>query len=272
MTLFQSVFLGILQGVTEFIPISSSAHLALLPYFVNWQVEPEIDFIFNILVQFATLGAVLVYYWKDLLQMLQSVFTNLMGKRNWEHPDSRLAMAIVVGTLPVIIFGLPLKGFVAEAFLQPLWIGGALLVTSLLLFLSEKRLSATHPSHTLTLLDAFLIGLWQTVAIFPGISRSGATIAGGLFRNLDRQQATRFAFLLSIPSLAGAGIISLIDFFRLPNPVRYLPMILPGCLVAFAVGYLSIYWLIRFVQNHSLYGFSVYCLILGIITILSVVL
>lgn len=272
MTLYQSIFLGILQGVTEFIPISSSAHLALLPYFVNWHVNPEIDFIYNILVQFATLGAVIVYYWKDLLEMLKSVLTNLLGKGDWGHPDSRLAIAILLGTLPVVVLGLPLKDLVEEAFQQPLWIGFALLCTSLLLFLSEKRLRSNPDPDSLTFLDALIIGLWQTIAIFPGISRSGATIAGGLFRNLDRQQATRFAFLLSIPSLAGAGIISLIDFFRLPNPTSYLPVILPGCLAAFGVGYLSIYWLIRYVQNHSLFVFSAYCLILGIIVILSVVL
>ncbi|MCX8062638.1 MAG: undecaprenyl-diphosphate phosphatase [Anaerolineales bacterium] len=272
MTLLQSILLGILQGLTEFIPISSSAHLALLPYFFNWRVNPEIDFIFNILVQFATLGAVIVYYWKDLIQMLQSVLTNFLGKRDWAHPDSHLAIAMVLGTLPVVILGLPLKDLVEEAFQKPLWIGGALLVTSVLLFLSEKRLRANSAAHSLTFLDALIIGLWQTFAVFPGISRSGATIAGGLFRKLDRQQSTDLAFLVSIPSLAGAGVISLIDFFRLPNPTGYLPVIFPGCLVAFVVGYLSIYWLIRYVQNHSLLIFSAYCSILGIIVILSVVL
>jgi undecaprenyl-diphosphatase len=114
-----------------------------------------------------------------------------------------------------------------------------------------------------------LIGIWQTVAIFPGISRSGATIGGGVFRKLDRSQATRFAFLLSIPSLAGAGLISLIDFFRLPNPSQYLAVIIPGCLVAFIVGYLSISWLIRYVQSHSLYPFSLYCFLLGSLVLLS---
>ncbi|GAB4468891.1 MAG: undecaprenyl-diphosphate phosphatase [Anaerolineales bacterium] len=272
MTIFQAIFLGVIQGITEFIPISSSAHLALLPYFVNWHVDPAINFIFDILVQFATLGAVIVYYRKDLLHMAQSIVTNIVGKKNWSHPDSRLAIAIVIGTLPVVVLGLPLKGAVEEAFKQPLWIGFALLITSLILFLSEKRSRNRTISHSLTYLDALLIGIWQTLAIFPGISRSGATIAGGLFRNLDRSQATRFAFLLSIPSLAGAGVLSLIDFIRLPNPTQYLPVIIPGCLAAFVVGYLSIYWLIRYLQNHSLYLFSTYCLILGIIVILSKIL
>ncbi len=272
MTLLQSILLGTLQGLTEFIPISSSAHLALLPYFVNWWVSPEIDFIFNILVQFATLGAVIVYYWKDLIQMLSSIFRNLRGKGAWDDADTKLAFAVVVGTIPVVLIGYPLKELVRVAFKQPLWIGCALLVTSLLLFLSERSLHKKSDSHSINLVDALIIGLWQTLAIFPGISRSGATIAGGLFRRLDRKQATRFAFLLSIPSLAGAGIVSLVDFIRLPNPTQYLGVVLPGLVVSFIVGYLSIYWLVRYVQNHSLYLFSGYCLFLGIIVILSVVL
>ncbi|RCK76186.1 MAG: Undecaprenyl-diphosphatase [Anaerolineae bacterium] len=270
MTLTQSILLGILQGLTEFIPISSSAHLALLPYFFQWQVSPEIDFIYNILVQFATLGAVLAFYWKDLWSILHSILHNLTKRGNWQHPDSQLALALVMGTLPVVVIGYPLKGLVEKAFAQPLWVGGALLITSILLFISELRFSKNLTSHTLTLTDALVIGLWQTLAIFPGISRSGATIAGGLFRNLDRQQATRFSFLLSIPALTGAGIASLLDLIRLPDFTHFLPVILPGCLVALLVGYISIYWLVRYVQNHPLYIFSGYCLILGIIVIVSV--
>ncbi|MCS6907373.1 MAG: undecaprenyl-diphosphate phosphatase, partial [Anaerolineales bacterium] len=264
MTPLQSILLGILQGLTEFIPISSSAHLALLPYFVNWRVSSEIEFIFDILVQFATLGAVLVYYWSDLKQMFCSLLRNLLGNRDWSHPDSRLAFAVLVGTLPVVVLGYPLKGLVQEAFKQPLWIGCALLFTSMLLYTSEKRHRAGISTRPLTLLDALLIGLWQTLAVFPGISRSGATIAGGLFRNLDRQQATRFSFLLSIPALAGAGIVSLVDFIQLPNSLQYLPIILPGLLTAFVVGYLSIFWLVRYVQNHSLSLFAYYCFVLGV--------
>ncbi|PWH16022.1 MAG: undecaprenyl-diphosphatase UppP [Anaerolineae bacterium] len=271
MTLFQSILLGILQGLTEFIPISSSAHLALLPYFFQWQVAPDIDFIYNILVQFATLGAVFAYYWNDLWTMFQSLILALTKQSKERSPEVQLVLALVVGTLPVIVIGFPLKDLVEEAFNQPLWIGCSLCLTALLLFLAEKRTSTGLHSHSLTLLDALVIGVWQTLAIFPGISRSGATIAGGLFRNLDRQQATRFSFLLSIPALTGAGLVSLVDLSRLPNPTQYLPIILPGCLVALLVGYLSIYWLVRFVQNRPLYIFSAYCLILGIIVILSVV-
>jgi undecaprenyl-diphosphatase len=272
MTLWQSILLGILQGLTEFIPISSSAHLALLPYFFSWQVSPDIDFIYNILVQFATLGAVFAYYWQDLWNLFQSVLLNLAKGAIWRNPDSRLALALVIGTLPVVVIGYPLKDLVEQAFDQPLWVGVALLITSLLLFLSEKRFKTNPKSHPLTLIDALVIGLWQTLAIFPGISRSGATIAGGLFRNLDRQQATRFSFLLSIPALTGAGVVSLLDLIRLPNFTQFLPVILPGCLVALVVGYFSIYWLVRYVQNHPLYIFSIYCLILGIIVILSIIL
>lgn len=272
MTLWQSILLGILQGLTEFIPISSSAHLALLPYFFNWQVSADIDFIYNILVQFATLGAVFAFYWKDLWKIFQSILHNLPKGANWKHPDSQLGLALVIGTLPVVVIGYPFKDLVEQAFNQPLWVGGALLITSLLLFLSEKRLKTNLKSQPLTLTDALVIGLWQTLAIFPGISRSGATIAGGLFRNLDRQQATRFSFLLSIPALTGAGIVSLLDLIRLPNFTQFLPIILPGCLVALVVGYFSIYWLVRYVQNHPMYIFSIYCLILGIIVFLSVIL
>ncbi len=267
MTIFQSILLGIVQGLTEFIPISSSAHLALLPYFLGWRLQPDLAFVFDVLVQFATLGAVIVYYAKDLWQLALSFINVLKKRRIEENSDFILLMALIVGTLPIVVFGLPLKKYVVAAFNSPLFVGAALLITALLLFLADS-FTKTRPTHsTVTIHNALVIGLFQVVAAFPGISRSGAAISGGLFQKLDRSSATRFAFLLSIPALTGAGLVSLLDLFKSPQLLRAIPIILPGFVIAFIVGLFSIHWLVKYVQNHSLKLFSAYCLIIGLFTL-----
>lgn len=267
MTIFQSILLGIVQGLTEFIPVSSSAHLALLPYFLGWHIQPDLAFVFDVLVQFATLGAVIVYYAKDLWKLVLSFINILQTRRIEKNPDFTLLVALIIGTLPIVILGIPLKKYVVEAFNSPLFVGIALFITSLLLYFAET-FTKNRPTHTtITVNDALVIGLYQVFAAFPGISRSGATISGGMFRKLDRSSATRFAFLLSIPALTGAGLVSLFDLFRLPHLLQLIPIILPGFVISFFVGLFSIHWLVKYVQSHSLKIFSAYCLVISLFTL-----
>lgn len=266
MTIFQSILLGIVQGLTEFIPVSSSAHLALLAYFLHWRIPPDVAFVFDVLVQFATLGAVIVYYARDLWNLLLA-FIQVIQSRKVKDPEFNLLIALVIATLPVVILGIPLKKLIADAFNSPAFVGGALLVTAFLLYIAEK-ISQNRQTHSLvTPLDALIIGIFQVFATFPGISRSGATISGGVMRKLDRPAATRFAFLLAIPALTGAGLVSLLDLFKLPGLNQLVPIILPGFIVSFLVGLISINWLIKYLQNHSLKVFALYCAVLGIFTL-----
>lgn len=267
MNLFQSILLGIIQGLTEFIPVSSSAHLALVPYFLGWHLQPDLAFVFDVLVQFATLGAVIVYYAKDLWKIILSFFKVLQTRNFENNPEFNLLLALVIGTLPIVVLGIPIKKFVSEAFNSPMFVALALLITAMLLYSAETIFAARTHHEAVTLWDAFIIGIFQVFAAFPGISRSGATISGGMFRNLDRSTATRFAFLLSIPALAGAGLISLLDLLKMPDWIQTLSTILPGFFVAFVVGLISIHWLIRYLRNHSLKIFSVYCILLSLITL-----
>jgi undecaprenyl-diphosphatase len=269
MNLYQSLLLGFIQGLTEFIPISSSAHLALVPFFLKWQINPDVDFIFNVLVQFATLGAVLVYFAKDIYKIIHAFFSAIKDPRRSKEPSFQLGLAVILGTIPLVVFGMPLKHTVSEAFNHPTFIAFALLITAVLLWWTENLLGAAAVSSPPTPSSALIIGLAQLLAVFPGISRSGATISAGLFQKLDRPSAARFSFLLSIPALTGAGLVSLIDLFNLPNTQQILPVILPGMLISFIVGLLSIHWLVKYVNSHSLKIFSVYCLLLSAITLIS---
>ncbi len=267
MTIFQSILLGIVQGLTEFIPVSSSAHLALVPYFLGWHLQPDLAFVFDVLVQFATLGAVIVYYAQDLWNLLLSFIELLKTRKLDQNPNLNLLIALVVATLPIVILGIPMKKYVAESFNNPAFVGGALLMTAMLLFLSEKLTQNFRTHDSVTRLDALVIGIFQVFAAFPGISRSGATISGGILRKVERRAATRFAFLLSIPALAGAGLISLLDLLKLPHLTQILPIILPGFMVAFLVGLFSIHWLLKYLQNHSLKIFAFYCSLAGLFTL-----
>ncbi|MGB9672841.1 MAG: undecaprenyl-diphosphate phosphatase, partial [Anaerolineales bacterium] len=247
MTTFQSILLGIVQGLTEFIPVSSSAHLVLVPFFLGWHIPPDLSFIFDVLVQFATLGAVLVYYAKDLWHILLSFIKVLQSRKVENNPDFNLLIALIIATLPIVILGIPIKKYVADSFNNIPFVATALLITALFLYLAEKIAAHKTQHDSVTRWDALVVGLFQVLAAFPGISRSGATISGGMLRKLNRSSATRFAFLLSIPALTGAGLVSLLDLLKMPNWVQTLGVIFPGFVVAFGVGLISIHWLVKHV-------------------------
>ncbi len=264
MTPFQAFVLGIVQGVTEFLPISSSGHLVLVPWLLNWQFDPATAFIFDVLIQWGTTLAVILYFWRELLRMFTAARRGILQRRPFDEPDARLAWFILLGSLPAAVLGLLLKPVIEKAFDNPLAVSLFLLVTAAILFVSERLHRSDKPLKELTWVDSLWIGLAQALALFPGISRSGSTIAGGLLRSLKREDAARFSFLLSIPVMLGAGMIALLDLASIPDPGSQLSNLFIGFTTSALVGLASIQWLLSYLRRHSLNVFAIYCTIVGL--------
>lgn len=268
MNLLQAMILGIIQGITEFLPISSSAHLVLTPFFFGWQIPEEQIFPFDVLVQVGTLLAVIVYFRKDLLLILSEVIKGLINRQPFSSPSSRLGWLLILASLPAGIAGILLKDVVEAAFKSPVGVAFFLMGTAGLLWIAEKTGKRNRSLSTMGWLDAIWIGIGQALALFPGISRSGATIAAGMTRHLERPAAARFSFLMSIPVMAAAGLVSLVDLFQLPDLTAFLPSMITGFFTAAVVGYLAIHWLLGFLARRSLRPFALYCLTLAAITLI----
>jgi undecaprenyl-diphosphatase len=269
MTPFQAFILGIIQGLTEFLPISSSGHLVITPFLLGWNIPPEEAFIFDILVQVATLLAVIAYFWRELTNIGTGFLHGLLAGKPLETPSSRLGWYLILATIPAGVIGILFKDTFAQAFDSPLMAGLFLLITAGMLFTAERAGKRNRNIEQLSHKDALWIGFFQALAILPGISRSGSTITGGMLRNLDRATAAKFSFLMSIPIMLAAGLIASIDLFSLPNFGTLLSTYIWGFISSAIVGYLSIRWLLKYLLNHSLYGFAIYCVVLGLTTIFA---
>ncbi len=263
MTLLQSILLGLLQGLTEFLPVSSSAHLVLVPYLLKWQIPPDQAFVFNVLVQVATLFAVIAYFWKDLVEIVLGVISGIFKGKPFDTASARLGWLIVLATIPAGVIGILIKDAIEHAFSSPTITAAFLIVTAGLLLLAEKIGKRQKDLSQISWKDALVIGFAQALATFPGISRSGATIAGAMTRDLQRPAAARFSFLMSIPIMLAAGALETLDMFNIPGAGQWIPVFIPGFIAAAVVGYLSIRWLLKFLVSKPLTIFSVYCLVLG---------
>jgi len=269
MKIIQAIILGILQGLTEFLPVSSSGHLVILPFFLNWSLPEKETFIFNVLVQLGTLVAVIFYFRKDLVSIIKAFFKDLFKGTPFASHEARLGWLLIAATVPAGLAGVFLKDLVEQTFTSPLFAGIALLVTAILMLLAEKVSKNIGEIYDITLWDAIVMGVFQVLALFPGISRSGSTISGGLFRHKKRQAAGRFSFLMSIPIMLAAGALSTYEMVtEVPNLGEFLPVMLIGFLTSMVVGYLTIRWLLKFLVNHSMAYFSIYCALLGGLTII----
>jgi undecaprenyl-diphosphatase len=270
MTFLQSIILGIVQGLTEYLPVSSSAHLVLVPYLLKWTIPASQIFPFDVLVQLGTLMAVILYFWKDIVSILKSFFKGLIDKEPFKDPQARLGWYLILATIPAGIVGILIKSQVESAFSSPRATAYFLFITAALLILSDAIGKRTRQTEDINWWDALWIGLFQAISVFPGISRSGASITGGMTHNLDRSSSARFSFLMSIPVMLGAGLVSLKDLAAVPNLMNFLPMILVGFTAAFIVGYLSIHWFLSFIRRQKLWYFAVYCVVLaGLVLIIS---
>lgn len=269
MTIFQAFVLGIVQGATEFLPISSSAHLVLVPWLLRWDIDPEASFIFNILVQWGTLLAVVYYFRHDLWALLRAAWRGLISRHPLKDSKSRLAWLILAASIPATVVGIALKDQVSQAFENPQVVCSLLLLTAAGMVASEHLGRRDRPLETLSTIDAVWIGITQAFALFPGISRSGATIAGGLVRHLKRPHAARFSFLIAIPVMIGAGLVALVDLMQLPDGHNQIGALLVGFLSAVIVGYYAIRWLIHYLSQKSLKLFAIYCTVLAVLGLLA---
>ena len=267
MNFIQAIILGIVQGLTEFLPISSSAHLVIVPYLFNWTLDPAKAFVFNVLIQLGTLVAVIIYFWDDLVSILRSVIEGIKAKTPLAEAKSRLGWWIGLGTIPAGLAGLLLKDRVEEAFNSPVVTAILLLGTAALLVIAEFLAKKEKGLEKLTWQDSLIVGVFQALAIFPGISRSGATISGGMIKGYTREAAARFSFLLSIPIMLAAGLLSVIDLVRAEFFLDFLPTLIVGFVVAGVIGYLSIRWLLNYVKKNSFYGFAIYCVVISAVTL-----
>jgi undecaprenyl-diphosphatase len=263
MNIIHSFILGILQGLTEFIPVSSTAHL-LIGQKILGIAANDAMFSFLVLVQLGTLLSLVLYFWKDLWALIKAFFS-----RPFSTQQNRLAWYIIIATIPALIFGYLLKSAVETLFKTPLLEAAIrLLITAIMLTLAEWLGRHNRTLARMTWLDALFIGLAQVLAIFPGASRSGTTISAGMMRGIDRPSAARFAFLMSVPVMLAAGGYETLDLLKLPNLSTFLPMLAVGFVVAAIVGWLSIKWLLGYLKKHSFYIFAGYCAVIGLICLL----
>ncbi|WYD81140.1 MAG: undecaprenyl-diphosphatase UppP [Candidatus Electrothrix gigas] len=275
MTLVQAIILGIVQGLTEFIPVSSSGHLVLVPHFLGWQFTKEQAFIFDVLVQWGTLLSVFIYFWQDLTAIarafvqgiVQSIVQGIFQRKPLVDPDAKMGWYLIVATVPAVVFGLLGKDLIEHAFASAKMTGYFLFLTAILLVIAELAGQRNRSMKEITWLDSLLIGFSQVLALLPGVSRSGATIAGGMTRHLDRSAAARFSFLMSVPVMLGAGVLAFKDLAELPTLNDFLLPLLVGFLAALISGYIAIRWLIAYLSKHSLYLFAVYCTVLGLLVL-----
>jgi undecaprenyl-diphosphatase len=261
MTILQALILGIVQGATEYIPVSSSAHLVLVPWLLGW---PDSPFTFEVLVQWGTLVGVFIYFWRDLWEIARDMVVGLVRRQPLGTMPARMGWYIVLGTIPAVVFGFLLKDVFEAAFGAPVAVAVILLGTAAILTAGERFGRRERTTRDFGWLDALIVGLWQVAALFPGISRSGATIGGGMLRGFDRPAAARFSFLLSVPALLGAGVLAIVDLVEAGALAADLPALVVGFLAAAFSGYLCIRWLLGYLQRRSLTVFAVYCVLFSL--------
>ncbi len=261
MNLVQAGVLGVVEGLTEYLPVSSTGHLTIVERMLGLQTDADAVTAFTAVIQIGAIVAVIWYFRREIVQVIAAFFRGIRTPAVRDSVEYRLAWQVIVGSIPIGVVGLLLR-HVIEGPLRSLWaVAGGLLAWSAVMVWAERRARQDRGEQQITMADAVVVGLLQVVALIPGVSRSGATISAGLFRGLDRVAATRFAFLLSIPALVAAGL------FELPGALGEngvgVGALVVGTVISFVVGYASIVWLLRFVAHHSIGKFVPYRLAVG---------
>ncbi len=269
MTLLHAFLLGIVQGLTEFIPVSSTAHLLIAEKLLGVPSDDK-TFAFSVIIQLGTVFALILFFWRDIWQITVAFLLGIKDNKPFENLHARLGWLVIVATIPALIAGFLLKDVVQTEFKDSLLSAGVrLLVTAGLLITVEYFNSRNRTLESATWLDALSVGLFQILAIFPGASRSGSTIAGGMARGFDRPSAARLAFLMSVPILLAAGAYQMLKVIEMTGTRAFLPYLVIGFITAAAVGWFSIKWLMAYINKHSLYVFAAYCAIVGVIVLIA---
>lgn len=273
MNIIEAIFLGIVQGITEFLPISSTGHLTLAGKFMNLisAEHPEQWTAFIAVIQIGTLIAVLIYFSKDILNIITSFFEqNIFSRKKFseQDQDSKLGWLIITGTIPIVIIGLLLKDIIEGSLTKNLYvIAGSLIVLAVILAIAEKTAKFRKEINDISIADSFFIGVAQSFALIPGSSRSGTTITGGLFLGLNREAAARFSFLLSIPAVLASGLLELYESLKFLDASMSINLII-ATLFSAVSGYAAIDFLLKYLRKNSTFVFIYYRIILGILIII----
>jgi len=259
----EAIVLGIAQGLTEFLPISSTAHLRIIPAFAGWE-DPGAYF--TAVVQLGTMLAVVIYFWRDLVRIVRTWFLSLRRPELRGELDARMGWYVIVATIPIVIFGVAFRDQIENGARNLYLIGVTLIVLGLILLVADRTARLARDADDVGMRDAVWVGLAQALALIPGTSRSGATITAGLFLGLKREAAARFSFLLSVPAIVLSGLYGLLEIFTGSDDVSLGALTL-ATVFAFVFGYISIAFQLRFLTSHSMLVFVVYRVVLGAITI-----
>lgn len=259
MDIFSAIVLGFVQGVTEFLPVSSTGHLILVRSIFG--IEDGNGLAFDAVLHLATASAVVVYFFDEIWMLLQTIL-RVLGKLPVNKKDVTLIQALVVASIPAVILGLFLEDIMGTLFRHPLLVAGVLIFGSGLFIFAEYKYQNSYRDGVVDIPTGFKIGLFQTLALIPGMSRSGATISGGMLLGLTRAESAKFAFLMAIPIMLGAGTKKLLELITAGASVSWLPIII-GSITAFIVGLLAIHFMITFVKKHTLWPFIWYRIVLA---------
>lgn len=264
MTWWQAALLGLVQGLTEFLPVSSSGHLVLGQYLLGLNTEQADNLTFDVFVHFGTVLSILTIYWKRVLEIIKATFSALanpseFSERYEQNTEFRFALFILITMIPTGIVYVFFKDQLEAAFHSPRLVCGMLLVTGLLLLLTLLR---RNPDGRLNPIKAFVIGIAQSAAMIPGISRSGSTICTALYQNVEPKKAADFSFLMLLPVVIGATLLKTLDMFETGFSIGWLPLLV-GTLVAYLSGVVAIRAMINFVSRGNLHYFAFYCFLIG---------
>ncbi len=277
MTILQSLFLGLVQGIAEFLPISSSGHLSVFQNLLGLNTEGSNQLLFDVLLHLGTLVAVCVVYWNDIVrivrecvELVRGVGHPVPGER--KRPNGvRLLLMIVLATLPLAVV-LPIKSIIEKLYYSTFFVGIAFIATGGILYCADRMPRGTRTEKSMRVTDALLIGVCQAMATMPGVSRSGTTITAGIATGLDRRFAVKFSFLISIPAVLGANLLSLVKAFKAGVDWAQMPTYLLGMLVAMVTGYFALN-LLRYIARKGKFGwFAYYCWFAGAVTLLLTIL
>ncbi len=267
MSWWQAIVLGIIEGITEFLPISSTGHLTIAEKLMGMPLDDEGLIAFTAIIQIGAIAAAIIYFWQDIQRVLIAWWRGLWWKRARRKFDYKYGWAIIIGSVPIAVVGLVFKDEI-ETVLRSLWfVAGALIVWSGVMWLADKYATTKRVEKDTTWRDTLVIGLGQCLSLIPGVSRSGATISVGLLRGFDRVTVTKLSFFLGIPALVAAGLLEVITKYKhISGGVGWTSTII-ATVVSFGVGYVAVAWLLKFIQNNNFRSFIIYRFALGLILV-----
>ncbi|MGB4767718.1 MAG: undecaprenyl-diphosphate phosphatase [Candidatus Saccharimonas sp.] len=267
MDILHAILLGIVEGVTEFLPVSSTGHLTIVEKLLGYEIDAPGITAFTAVIQIGAILAAVLYFWKDIVRIATAWCKGIVNATNRDSADYRMGWYVIIGSIPVAIVGLLFKNEI-ETVLRSMWfVVGGLIVWSIVMFVADRKGTQNRAERDITWKDALIIGCVQCLSLIPGVSRSGATIAAGLFRGIDRVTATRLSFFLGIPALVAAGGLQAVTHASTISHTVGWGATIAGIVTSFVVGYLSIAWLIKFVSHHNFTPFVIYRIALAIVII-----